>query len=259
MSEDKSIIASGGTILVIDDEPDTRMMIGHTLSALGFTVSTAEDGKQGLLSCRAALPDLIITDLMMPRMNGTEFVLAFRREFAVHFVPILILTALDDLEEKVGGLEIGADDYLTKPFHFRELHARVKALLRVKALTESLYAKGLALESANAELALMQQELIRHERQFVASQLAGAAAHNLGQPITAILLNCRILEKVFDQSVRPSANHDHSALHAVTAVKAIQSECERVKGMLIQLHSVDAAQSSNYVEGVSILNLPQPK
>ncbi len=233
-------------ILVVDDDQDTRTMLRHSLQALGHQITEAGDGEEALGRCAEGLPDLIITDVMMPKMNGTEFVEQFRNAHKNCFVPVLMLTALGEIEQKVEGLDAGADDYLTKPFNFNELIARVRALLRIKVLTEQLYLRTEALQQANAELSRMQAELVQKERELVGMQFAGAAAHNLGQPITSILLNCRIIERAVDVK----SNDD-----ATTALEAIKEECTSIKDVLAKLKAVDVNQTEEYVAGTRILDL----
>lgn len=115
------------TILVVDDEKRLRDMLQAYLSQEGFRVVTAADGQQALFVARSEKPDLIILDLMMPEMGGYEFLRAHSRE---RDTPVIILTAKLEENEKVLGLELGADDYVTKPFSMRELAARVRAVLR---------------------------------------------------------------------------------------------------------------------------------
>jgi DNA-binding response OmpR family regulator len=115
------------TILVADDEPTLVATLKYNLERESYGVITAADGESALAAARAHRPDLILLDLMMPGLNGLEVCRIIRRE--TH-VPILILTARGAETDKVAGLEIGADDYVTKPFSVRELMARVRALLR---------------------------------------------------------------------------------------------------------------------------------
>ena len=234
------------SILVVDDDTDTRCMLRHSLQALGHNVTEAADGNEALNSCDEGLPDLIITDVMMPNMSGTEFVERFRGKYQDSFVPVLMLTALSEIEQKVEGLDAGADDYLTKPFNFNELIARVRALLRIKVLTEQLYLRTEELQQANTELSRMQEELIKKERELVGMQLAGAAAHNLGQPITTILLNCRIIES----AISAANGRDVS-----TALAAIKEECSSIKEIMAKLKAVDVNQTEEYVAGTRILDL----
>ncbi len=114
-------------ILVVDDEPTLVATLKYNLEREGYQVFTASDGEAGLSLARASHPDLILLDLMLPVLDGLEVCRILRRETAV---PILMLTAKVEEVDKVVGLELGADDYVTKPFSTRELLARVRALLR---------------------------------------------------------------------------------------------------------------------------------
>jgi DNA-binding response OmpR family regulator len=114
-------------ILVVEDEPTLVATLKYNLEREGYSVTTAADGEAGLDSARAQRPDLIVLDLMLPGLDGFEVCRIIRRESPT---PILMLTAKTDEVDKVVGLELGADDYVTKPFSMRELLARVRALLR---------------------------------------------------------------------------------------------------------------------------------
>lgn len=114
-------------ILVVEDEPALVDTLEYTLTRQGYAVSIATDGVKALEVARAVEPDLVILDVMLPRLDGFEVCRILRQEMSM---PIMMLTARDEEVDKVVGLEVGADDYLTKPFSMRELIARVKALLR---------------------------------------------------------------------------------------------------------------------------------
>ena len=115
------------TILVVDDKKELRVMVQAYLEQEGFRVVSAADGQEALFVARHEKPDLIILDLMMPKMGGYEFLNAHKRQAET---PIIILTAKLEEGDKVLGLELGADDFVTKPFSMRELTARVRAVLR---------------------------------------------------------------------------------------------------------------------------------
>jgi DNA-binding response OmpR family regulator len=115
------------TILLVDDEPLIRETVAEALEADGLRVVTAADGREALLRFRDDPPDVVLLDLMLPQVSGMEVCRILRRESAV---PIIMLTARDSEVDKVVGLELGADDYVTKPFSLRELQARVRAQLR---------------------------------------------------------------------------------------------------------------------------------
>jgi DNA-binding response OmpR family regulator len=120
-------MAVSKTVLVVDDMESLRTLVRSYLTQEGFRIVTAANGREALFVARQERPDLIILDLMMPELGGYEFINAYAREGDA---PIIILTAKVEESDKILGLELGADDYLTKPFSMRELTARVRAVLR---------------------------------------------------------------------------------------------------------------------------------
>ncbi len=122
------------TILVVDDTASLRRMVQSYLTQEGFRVVTAADGREALMVARQEQPDLILLDLMMPNMGGYDFIRAYNKD---GHAPIIVLTAKLEESDKVLGLELGADDYVTKPFSPRELTARVRAVLRRASSTPS--------------------------------------------------------------------------------------------------------------------------
>jgi DNA-binding response OmpR family regulator len=115
------------TVLVVEDEPTLRETLAEALEAEGYRIVTAADGREALTRFRAERPDLVLLDLMLPELSGIEVCRIIRQESGV---PIVMLTAKDSEIDKVVGLELGADDYVTKPFSLRELSARLRALFR---------------------------------------------------------------------------------------------------------------------------------
>ena len=118
---------SAGRVLVVEDDEGIREMLKYNLSSAGFSVQEARDGAAGLRTARTARPDLILLDLMLPGMSGFDFCRALRKSSRV---PIIMITAKDAEVDKIVGLELGADDYITKPFSIREVLARVNAVMR---------------------------------------------------------------------------------------------------------------------------------
>jgi len=123
-------------ILVVDDEPDAVELVEFNLKNACFEVITAGDGAEAIKKARTALPDLVVLDLMIPEVDGLEVCKLLRRDAATSGIPILMLTAKAAEIDRVLGLELGADDYVTKPFSPRELMLRVKGLLRRREATE---------------------------------------------------------------------------------------------------------------------------
>ena len=117
-------------ILVVDDEPDARELIEVNLKGAGFEVLTASDGRQALEKARATLPALVLLDVMLPEVDGLEVCKKLRRDSKTALIPIIMLTARAAEIDRVVGLELGADDYITKPFSPRELILRVRNLLK---------------------------------------------------------------------------------------------------------------------------------
>lgn len=168
---------SGIEILSIEDEPDIRELLKVTLEADGFRVISAATGEQGLQMARTEKPSLILLDLMLPKVSGLDICREIRADPEIAAIPILMLTAKATETDKVVGLEVGADDYVIKPFSPRELTARVKALLRRSRATgvpeqkTDRYDKGglwidfdtyeVRVRDRRVELSLREFELIR--------------------------------------------------------------------------------------------------
>ena len=151
--------APRGRILVVDDHPDNVEIINARLSSRGFEIETASNGQEALDKVRADPPQLILLDVMMPVMDGYEVSRRIKTDAALPYIPIILVTARDSTQDKVEGLDAGADDYLTKPINFPELEARVRSMLRIKRLQDELDEKNRELEHANQELELANRRL----------------------------------------------------------------------------------------------------
>ena len=125
-------------VLVVDDEPDLVELIQYALETSGFAVRTAADGVAGLALAEAEKPDLVVVDIMMPRMNGIALTEQIRERAALRLTPILMLTARTDESDEISGLDAGADDFLTKSINDVALFARVRSLLRMKLALDEL-------------------------------------------------------------------------------------------------------------------------
>jgi len=140
------------TILVVEDEPAIQELVVCNLELAGHRALRAHSAEQALEMVRAALPDLVVLDWMLPGMSGLEFARRLRADRRTQRVPLIMLTARADEQDKLAGLETGADDYLTKPFSPRELNARVKAVLRRRApqaTDDTVEISGLKLDPAS--------------------------------------------------------------------------------------------------------------
>jgi DNA-binding response OmpR family regulator len=151
------------TLLVVEDETSLRETLAYNLKKAGYDILTAGDGQAALQVARSQKPDLVILDVMLPIMDGFEVCRILRQETNI---PILMLTARDEEIDRVIGLEMGADDYLTKPFSMRELQARVKALLRRIRLDRSEFEQKPASQQDMLVFGDLELDLTRHELRF---------------------------------------------------------------------------------------------
>jgi two-component system, cell cycle response regulator len=147
MSEIKPGLATEpGRILVVDDNQDNIEIIATRLRFRGYEILEAGDGAQALSLVRERAPDLILLDVMLPDIDGYEISRRIKGASDLPFIPIILVTARDSTQDKVAGLDAGADDYLTKPINFPELEARVRSMLRIKRLQDELEEKNRELE-----------------------------------------------------------------------------------------------------------------
>ena len=131
-------MSDAARILVVDDTPVNLKLLADLLTAKGYVVTTAASGPEALEKIDAAAPDLVLLDVMMPGMSGYEVCRKLRENPALPMLPVVMVTALDPAQERVKGIDAGADDFLTKPINQPELLARVRSLLRVKTLWDQL-------------------------------------------------------------------------------------------------------------------------
>jgi DNA-binding response OmpR family regulator len=146
------------TILVVEDEPTLRETLAEALETDGFRVLTAADGREALTRFRAERPDLVLLDLMLPELSGVEVCRILRAESGV---PIIMLTAKDSELDKVVGLELGADDYVTKPFSIRELTARIRTQFRRADQAATVEAPPASVELGSVQVDLAGHRLLR--------------------------------------------------------------------------------------------------
>ena len=168
-------------ILVVEDDPRIAAFVTRGLEESGYTATVAQDGEDGFLAARYNDYDLIVLDLMLPKMDGIE--VARRLRAAGKATPILILTARDTERDKIRGLDVGADDYLTKPFAFGEFVARVRALLRRDTLTRASVMRlgDLELDTAARQVRRGGQEVALSAREYA---LLEYLVHHAGQILT---------------------------------------------------------------------------
>jgi two-component system, cell cycle response regulator len=145
-------VRAGARILIVDDHEDNIAILRSRLESWGYVTEAAQDGLEALRHIEERPPDLILLDIMMPHMDGIEVARRVKGNPALPFIPIIMQTALDSTENKVEGLEAGADDYITKPIEFAELKARLQSMLRIKRLQDQVEEHERELLEANERL-----------------------------------------------------------------------------------------------------------
>jgi adenylate cyclase len=186
-----------GRILVVDDQRANVEMLAGVLVARGYEVLTALDGESALQQVREGAPDIVVSDILMPQMDGYELCRRLRREPATTLLPVILVTSLDPLQERVNGLDAGADDFLSKPVNWEELFARVRSLLRIKRLQDEVKSWNARLEERVSEQLAQLEQLGRLKRFFsrpVAEAIV-AGGEDILEPhrreITAVVLDQR--------------------------------------------------------------------
>ncbi|MGH2406672.1 MAG: response regulator [Candidatus Limnocylindrales bacterium] len=220
------------TILVVDDEPTILETLAESLERDGYTVITAADGRAALARFRADRPDLVVLDLMLPELSGIEVCRIIRAESPV---PILILTAKDSEIDKVVGLELGADDYVTKPFSLRELAARVRALFRRLELQQAVAAPSEPIAFGRIQLDLAGHRLLR-DGQVVpvkpkAFELLAFLVSHPGQAFTRDQLLERVWGYAYGGETRTVDVHVHWLRGQVEAVPSRPEFLHTVRGV----------------------------
>lgn len=211
-------------IMIVDDEPDIVELVSYNLKKEGFDVSSASDGEEALNKIRVGNYDLVILDLMLPGVQGTEICRILRNDPATQRVPVIMLTAKGEEIDRIVGLEIGADDYITKPFSPRELAARIRAVLRrvgerpakedtihVKDLvinleTYTVSKRGTRLDLSATEFKLLLYLVERRGKVFSREQLLDAVWKDEGlvEPRTVDVHIRRLRSQIEDDASNPT-------------------------------------------------------
>lgn len=233
-------------ITIVDDDSDIRDIIKGTLNNVSDNIIELSSGEAAIEWLQSNEPDLIILDLMMPGISGVEVCKIFKSSSKnASLIPILMLTASDDIKNLVSALDSGADDFLTKPFRYQELQARARALLRLRQL-------HLGLEKANRDLKEAQDLLLANARQALLGEITGAAAHELGQPISALLLNCHLLEKLCEY---PSIAADKEPSDRSKVIYAMKQDANKMKEIVEKLQKANASELMQYHKDLNIIKI----
>ncbi|MFL5078665.1 MAG: adenylate/guanylate cyclase domain-containing protein [Microvirga sp.] len=234
-------------ILAVDDTPENLEILSVRLEANGYEVQTAADGEEGLARARELEPDLILLDIMMPKLDGISVVRELKRDAKLKAIPVILVTAKADTRDIVAGLDAGGDDYLTKPFEHAALLARVRSMLRQKALHDTVQDQARELAEWNTALEgrvaeqVDQIERIGRLRRFLPPQVAdlivASADHEMllgshRQEVTVVFCDLRgftaFAEKAQPDAVMAVLAEYHAALGAL--ILAYEGTLERFLG-----------------------------
>jgi two-component system sensor histidine kinase/response regulator len=199
------------TILVVDDEPAIRLGLAATISRYGFNVVIAEDGRDALVKAREVLPDLILSDVMMPAQNGFEMRREMSTDPQLASIPFIFLTARGAVEDRVTGIRDGADDYITKPFVSEELIARIEAVLR-RVKTEQDRGREQGLATAKGEVEKFRNEVMHNFR------------HELRTPLGNVIMSLEMAVSHKYESPEEQAQFIHVALSNADRLESLVSD-----------------------------------
>jgi two-component system cell cycle response regulator len=240
-----------GRILVVDDNPDNVEIISTRLRFRGYEVEEASHGVAALEQVHARPPDLILLDVMLPDIDGYEISRRIKGNEELPFIPIILVTARDSTQDKVAGLDAGADDYLTKPINFPELEARVRSMLRIKRLQDELEEKNRELQRLSISDGLTGLYNHRHIHGLLEEEYERAVRGN--HPLALCMFDLDRFKSVNDTWGHPAG--DRVLLQFADILRNSAREIDRIgryggEEFMVILPDTDLARGAVFVERV---------
>lgn len=228
-------------ILIVDDNPDNVEVIKYKLqrsNQFELDILEAYSGEDALELAANEELDIVLLDVMMPRMSGFEVCSRIKKLKGEVFLPVILVTAREDLNSKLKGFESGADDYIAKPFEDQELEARIKNMLHIKELQDELRA-------TNEELLKTSRRLVEAERMAAIGEMAASVNHEINNPLCAILLNAQLLREEFGGSLGKT----------VSRLDKIELNVERIQEITKRIQELKESETTDYVSGEKMIDL----
>ena len=219
-------------ILIVDDDPMAVELLEVRLSRQGYEITSANSAGEGLSAEKRVRPDLILLDVVLPDMSGFEACRKLNEIQKDRYIPIILLTSMNDVDSKVKGLEFGAYDYITKPFDSQELLARVRAALRTKKLYD--------------ELKATREKLTEAERLAALGKMAITLNHELNNPLQAIVFAA---ENMLSDMMEEDSLRDD--------VETVLANCRRINEVLKQVTNLKRIRSEPYIGRLDMLDLDE--
>ncbi len=221
-------------ILIVEDEPIMQILLKKALTGSG-EIFLAIDGEEGLQKAKELIPDLIVTDVMMPRKDGIEMLRDIRDIESLQNTPVVVLSGNSEIENRITGLESGADDYISKPFNAMELRLKVKSILMKKLFEKRLIKKNQQLKATLEELKETQLQLVHSSKMASIGELSAGMAHEINNPALAVSNAFELIDKRIQQVEEGRKNFSEVAddFHKYSALG--QNAIERIRTIVNSL------------------------
>jgi DNA-binding response OmpR family regulator len=235
-------------ILCVDDNPDSIEVIKYKLQSskqFEFEVLEAFSGEEAIEIVSKEPVDIVLLDVIMPRIDGFEVCRRIKKIKGAEFLPVILVTAREDIDSKLTGFKSGADDYISKPFDLQELEARIKSLLHIKDLQDELRKTNEALTQANEDLHVTSQKLVEAERLAAIAAVMTSVNHEINNPLCAIMLNAQLMRGEIEENPESAINR----------VGKIERNVERIQAITQKIQELKEAATTEYVGGEKMLDL----
>ncbi|HSB73985.1 MAG TPA: response regulator [Candidatus Methylomirabilis sp.] len=237
--------AVAARILIVEDDPVQATLISELLAARGYATTWKRTLSEGAGAIRAEAPDLLLLDRILPDGDGITLCRELKADPALLAIPVILLTARDQVADRVEGLLVGADDYISKPFHAEELLARVHGCLRTLSLQRELQVKAEELEEKNQALVAAQARLVRSERLAAIGEIGLAIRHEINNPLGTIL---GFTELLLSQAEDLSQDVQRK-------LEAIRRASLRIRDVVRRLEGLRKDRTVEYVPGMPMTDL----